>query len=274
LPEFLPYFLQSDAFHQRALDISVGSLSPTINWKTLAVQEFALPPIAEQEKIGEMLSTIRLKMSSINRLHTAIEQVQEALVNKFLITSSKGIETSLGDFADVNPGASHRSAVEGFIPMDAVPIGGRYPTYVEPVNGRSGARAMAGDVLLARITPCLENGKVCQVPEQYKMIGGSTELLSIRTKGEIHQDLLYHWARSKRIRRLAEEKMSGTTGRLRLGGKELASLPLRVKFGTDLSQLLKRLEALESLKVAQQDSALSLSVVYRASLNSALAGGQ
>jgi type I restriction enzyme S subunit len=55
LPEFLPYFLQSDQFHERALDISVGSLSPTINWKTLAVQKFALPPVAEQRKVVELL---------------------------------------------------------------------------------------------------------------------------------------------------------------------------------------------------------------------------
>ena len=55
VPEFLPYFLQGDAFHRRALDISVGSLSPTINWKTLAVQEFALPPLDEQRRIADVL---------------------------------------------------------------------------------------------------------------------------------------------------------------------------------------------------------------------------
>ena len=55
IPEFLPYFLQSDQFHQRALDISVGSLSPTINWKTLAKQEFALPPEEGQRRIARTL---------------------------------------------------------------------------------------------------------------------------------------------------------------------------------------------------------------------------
>ena len=45
LPEFLPFFLQSDMFMERAIEISVGSLSPTINWKTLKVQEFPLPPL-------------------------------------------------------------------------------------------------------------------------------------------------------------------------------------------------------------------------------------
>ena len=55
LPEFLPFFLQSDMFMDRAIEISVGSLSPTINWKTLKVQEFPLPPLHEQKRIAEIL---------------------------------------------------------------------------------------------------------------------------------------------------------------------------------------------------------------------------
>lgn len=55
LPEFLPFFLQSDMFMERAIEISVGSLSPTINWKTLKVQEFPLPPLDEQKRIAEVL---------------------------------------------------------------------------------------------------------------------------------------------------------------------------------------------------------------------------
>ncbi len=57
LPEFLPFFMQSDLFMTRALEISVGSLSPTINWKTLAVQEFALPPLEEQRRIAALLES-------------------------------------------------------------------------------------------------------------------------------------------------------------------------------------------------------------------------
>lgn len=55
LPEFLPFFMQSDLFMERAKEISVGSLSPTINWKTLAKEEFALPPLEEQRRIGDVL---------------------------------------------------------------------------------------------------------------------------------------------------------------------------------------------------------------------------
>lgn len=73
LPEFLPYFLQSDAFHQRALDISVGSLSPTINWKTLTVQEFTLPPIDEQRSMVSLLT-------QASRLSRSISIVEPEIV--------------------------------------------------------------------------------------------------------------------------------------------------------------------------------------------------
>jgi len=55
LPEFLPFFLQSDMFMERAIEISVGSLSPTINWTVLREQEFPLPTLDEQKRIAEIL---------------------------------------------------------------------------------------------------------------------------------------------------------------------------------------------------------------------------
>jgi type I restriction enzyme S subunit len=58
LPDFLPFFMQSDLFMKRAVEISVGSLSPTINWKTMAVQVFTLPPIEEQTRLVEVLTAI------------------------------------------------------------------------------------------------------------------------------------------------------------------------------------------------------------------------
>jgi len=58
LPEFLPFFMQSDLFMERAIAISVGSLSPTINWKTLATEEFALPPLEEQRRLAALLMSV------------------------------------------------------------------------------------------------------------------------------------------------------------------------------------------------------------------------
>ena len=65
LPKFLPFFMQSDLFMNRALEISVGSLSPTINWRTLARQEFALPPLAEQRRVVKVLETAEESLHSL-----------------------------------------------------------------------------------------------------------------------------------------------------------------------------------------------------------------
>src|SRR5258708_321322 len=68
LAEFLPFFRQSDLFMERARQISVGSLSPTINWKTLAQEEFALPSLSEQRSLASLLATADNVSESLLRL--------------------------------------------------------------------------------------------------------------------------------------------------------------------------------------------------------------
>lgn len=94
LPGFLPFFMQSDLFMDRAVEISVGSLSPTINWKTMAVQEFALPSIVEQLEILKVLSVIEENVESLasanatgeklffSALHDAFERLSHSPVKK------------------------------------------------------------------------------------------------------------------------------------------------------------------------------------------------
>lgn len=54
-PKLFPFFLHSDQFMHRAVDISVGGLSPTINWTKLKTQEFVIPPKDQQAELGELL---------------------------------------------------------------------------------------------------------------------------------------------------------------------------------------------------------------------------
>jgi type I restriction enzyme S subunit len=53
--KLFPFFLHSDQFMHRMIDISVGGLSPTINWGDLKQQEFLLPPKDQQAKLAELL---------------------------------------------------------------------------------------------------------------------------------------------------------------------------------------------------------------------------
>ena len=75
LPGFLPFLMRSDMFMERAMAISVGSLSPTINWTTLKVQEFALPPTAEQRRLADIFwaanEVLRLHIKGSQSAHAA-----------------------------------------------------------------------------------------------------------------------------------------------------------------------------------------------------------
>ncbi|MFZ6724315.1 restriction endonuclease subunit S [Undibacterium sp. MH2W] len=54
-PKLLPFFLHSDLFMHRAVDISAGGLSPTINWGVLKIQDFLLPLKEQQTELAELL---------------------------------------------------------------------------------------------------------------------------------------------------------------------------------------------------------------------------
>lgn len=79
IPDFLPFFMQSDVFMDRAVEISVGSLSPTINWKSMAGQEFALPPAEEQLRITEVLKGIDGLTESLVGAKEATERLKFSL---------------------------------------------------------------------------------------------------------------------------------------------------------------------------------------------------
>jgi type I restriction enzyme S subunit len=76
-PRLFPFFLHSDSFMHRAIDISVGSLSPTINWGTLKTQEFLLPPKDQQAKLAELL----WGMDEVIERETIVKERIETLFN-------------------------------------------------------------------------------------------------------------------------------------------------------------------------------------------------
>ena len=111
LPEFLPFFLQSDMFMERAIEISVGSLSPTINWKTLRVQEFPLPPLDEQKRIAEILWAADEAVENWNSCQSSLQRLIGSIVEETAKNArNKGWDfKALGDVASVERGKfSHR----------------------------------------------------------------------------------------------------------------------------------------------------------------------
>ncbi len=84
LPGLLTFFMQSDLFMERAKSISVGSLSPTINWKTLANEEFALPSMDEQPKILTLLHATEKLIEDQRDVEIKTKNLCESLFDDFI----------------------------------------------------------------------------------------------------------------------------------------------------------------------------------------------
>ena len=104
------------------------------------------------------------------------------------------------------------------IPMDVVDGGIKY---VQEINQRvykgGGAKFGNGDTIFARITPCLENGKIAKVKGLEKGFGfGSTEFFVFRAKENISDpDFIYYLAKTDLVRQPAIKSMVGASGRQR-----------------------------------------------------------
>ena len=73
--DFFPLFISSDYFLDAAIKISVGSLSPTINWRDLKELEFELPDMDTQRKLAEVLWSINDTMEAYKRLISATDEL-------------------------------------------------------------------------------------------------------------------------------------------------------------------------------------------------------
>lgn len=93
LPEFMPFFMQSDLFMERALAISVGSLSPTINWTTLAAELFPLPPIEEQRRLVRALRASSNSFENCQQLVKATDVLVRAGLRAWLLGEGQTEET-------------------------------------------------------------------------------------------------------------------------------------------------------------------------------------
>jgi type I restriction enzyme, S subunit len=134
--------------------------------------------------------------------------------------------TTLGDVADLNPPkpVAHLlppHALITFVPMPAVDAGAGVITGATARafgEVRSGYTAFRdGDVLFAKITPCMENGKAAIARGLNNMLGfGSSEFHVLRPSAAVLAEYLFYFIRQEGFRREAEEHMTGSVGQKRV----------------------------------------------------------
>lgn len=128
-------------------------------------------------------------------------------------------EYKFSDFVDINPSIKlPKDNPISFVEMKNLDSSLRYCESEQTKILSGGSRFMNGDTLFARITPCLENGKICQVRNLQDGIGfGSTEFHVFRgIEGISDTDFVYYLSRYEEVRAHAENNMEGSSGRQRV----------------------------------------------------------
>ena len=155
----------------------------------------------------------------------------------------------LGDFAEINPKVSFKQGQEySFVEMKDLDATFKYVSPSTKKELKGGSKFQNGDTLFARITPCLENGKICQVKNLENNLGfGSTEFLVFRGRKNVSDsDFVYYLSRSEFIKNNAIQLMTGSSGRQRVEKSTLAELeiivPEDIKTQIQIAQILTSLD--------------------------------
>jgi len=153
VPEFLPFFMQSDLFMERAIAISVGSLSPTINWKTLAAEEFALPPLEEQRRLTAAARASTLVRESLRAAIDAGVTLANSFCSHVVTAVASGAQLEVGAVAKFSSGKS--------IPVTSLPQAPSADADV-PVYGGNGIAGYNSKPLPDVVAPTVVIGRVGQ----------------------------------------------------------------------------------------------------------------
>ena len=290
---FLLYAFLGDRFQNTLRSRTVhGSTVDRIPLTEMAEFPIYVPQaIAEQRDIAHVLGTLDDKIEVNRRMNATLDAIVQAQFRSWFVDfdpvrakmegrdtglpkniadlfPNRLVDSEVGEIPEgwplvplpelihVNPSRPLRKGeVASYLNMANMPTRGHTPDSVVSRPFGSGMRFANGDALVARITPCLENGKTAYVDflRDNEIGWGSTEYIVMRSKPPLPSEFAYFLARSDRFREFAIQNMSGTSGRQRvpaiaLSGFSIPSPPPRVaeEFGRTAQLLLRRARSANS----------------------------
>ncbi|MBI4996672.1 MAG: restriction endonuclease subunit S [Rhodocyclales bacterium] len=266
-PMFASYLINGPEWRKWTTAAGVGSVRVRIYFRELARMPVTLPPIAEQKAIAAVLRALDDKIELNRRMNATLEAMARALFQSWFVDFDPvrakldgrkpvGLDAAtaalfpatfqdskaghiphgwsaqrLPDAIEVNPRRTLKGGtIAPYLDMKNLPTQGHSAEEVIDREFSSGTKFQNGDTLLARITPCLENGKTGYVDflEDGQVGWGSTEYIVLAPKPPLPPQFGYLLARSDALRSHAIRNMTGTSGRQRVPSECFNSLFLAV----------------------------------------------
>ena len=253
--EFFPFFISSDYFFDSAVKISVGSLSPTINWKDLKELEFELPSLGEQCRLAKVFLAITETKNAYKELFSLTDQlVKSQFVEMFGLPNSNyhGWDTAtIRDVvSDVRYGTS-KPAIEGgkftYLRMNNITYDGRLDMtdikFIDVTEEElEKCIVRRGDVLFNRTNSRELVGKTCTFNLDTPMVIAGY-VIRIRVNDRIIPEYLSTLLNTDYCKKLLLSMCKGAIGQANINAQELQdinilvpSIELQLKFRELLEQ--------------------------------------
>ncbi len=281
--QYLFYYARSQkaAFIAKAK----GGAQPNISQEIIKNHPIPLPPLAEQkrivgrierifarldeakEKAQAVLDGFELRRSAI--LHKAFSgELTEKWRQEHGVGLDSWEDVLLSDVCKVNPKKLDTRNLPddlevSFFPMPA--LSEIYGEITEPQTRllkevRSGFTNFSeGDVVFAKITPCMENGKSAVIDKLVNGIGyGTTEFFVFRCGNKLYNRYLYHLVRDQHFRDEAKAVMTGAAGQQRVPKSFLENYSLRLPSIHEQKEISRKLDEMFAKEMKAKASAESV----------------
>ncbi len=256
--EFLFNFL---VMQEGQITGNTGAVFNSISKSQIENIQIPIPPLAEQNRIVSVLDKAfqaidEMKNNSEKNLANTKELWQSYLQQSFTNPKKNWQQKKLSTLFDIQP--PKKNALEtlqkqdkiSFVPMNCLNIGNKNLTLKQTKllkDAYSGYTYFSdNDVLLAKITPCFENGKIGIAKNLANGIGfGSSEFIVFRNKGKVLQDYLYYYLSQKSFRIQGKKRMGGAVGHKRLAKDFIKNYSLSYPSSlAEQKQITERLDTL------------------------------
>ncbi len=282
--KYLGNFLRSRFKEIR--DNCTGATIPHVSRAHLNSINVPVPPIEIQEKIVKVLDQAQTLIDKRKEQIEALDQLIESIFYTMFgdpVRNEKGWEIEqLGDLVMINPKKSEVFDIKesdmhvSFVPMKDVGEDG----VLDLQERRKLNDVYAGytyfkenDVLFAKITPCMENGKSCIAKGLINEIGfGSTEFHVIRESTVLTKEYIFNLVRSKKFKEEAESKMTGSAGQKRVPREFLESYSISVPPIYLQNEFAQKVEVIEKQKELLNQSLELLEENYKSIMDKAFKG--
>lgn len=248
-PYFLYYAFQTEAVQEQIHSAGMGSVVEHVRVPDAKKFKINTPPLPEQKAIASVLSSLDDKIDLLHRQNKTLEAMAETLFRQWFIEDETLAEVVVSELIEFNPKRSLSKGTDAiYLEMAGLSTQSFNATGYYRREFSSGTKFVQQDTLLARITPCLENGKAGYVTflNDNEVGWGSTEYIVMRPKAGIHPLMAYVLCRNQDFKDYAESCMEGSSGRQRVNVDHLKEFTIGKPDDEVVKQFNDYLQSIES----------------------------